>query len=394
MIKKIPPHQQDTLTKWNANHLKRTRYIVDQHDQTHAILNGKRVIHFCNNDYLCLSTHPDVKQAFLAGVNQYGLGAGASALVSGCLTPHARLEEAFADFLNREKALLFNSGYHANLAVITTFAKRNSVVLMDKMNHASLHDGVILSRANHHRFRHRDYFELEKLLEKSKHKDILLITESIFSIQGDIAELKKMSALAAQYHAMLIVDDAHGVGVLGKHGAGICEHDGLSQMNVHCLITPLGKGVGSMGAIVSGDKHTIDTLLQFARTYRYSTALPAAICLATQKALTILQNESWRRDRLAHLSQLFVTHASARKFILSSTDITPIKSIMIGSNQRALEIQKQLIQRGFFVSCIRPPTVPAHEACIRISLNCMHEEEHIIHLLDHLQELYANLETD
>lgn len=379
-------HLQHTLAQLSANHLLRVRYLIE-HDQDGAITsNGKACVNFCGNDYLQLAHHPYVKKALIIGAEKYGLGSGASAMVSGYCKPHYQLEQAFAEFLNRDSAMLFNSGYHANLGVLATLANRNSTIIADKFCHASLIDGAVLSRAQLQRYPHNDMQQAATLLNKHAKKADLLISESIFSIQGDMTDVKTLSALASQHQCTLVVDDAHGIGVLGASGAGITDELQLSQDAVPCLITPLGKAMASMGAIVSGSKAMIETLVQLARTYRYSTALPPAICNASLCALQLLQKETWRRDTLKQLIRFFIKEAKARQLQLFSQDMTPIKSITIGCNLKTLSLQKKLMQRGLFVSCIRPPTVPINSACIRISLNCAHTEGQIRYLLDSLKE--------
>ena len=382
---------QPLLAHLHANHLLRRRHVIEKNADAYADINGKSCINFCSNDYLNLTTHPAVTRAFIQGAAKHGLGSGSSAAVSGYTQSHYLLEEKFAEFLNREKALLFNSGYHANLGVITTFADRNSLVVADKFCHASLIDGILLSRAKHSRYRHNDIQHAEKLLH-SPHKNKLLITESVFSMQGNIAPIKQLSTLALQHNAMFLVDDAHGIGVLGEQGRGISEHYHLSQQEIPCLITPLGKAIGSVGAIVSGSNDIIEALLQLARTYRYSTSLPPAICYATLAALKIICDESWRRKKLQALIRSFNAAATQRELVLTSQDETPIKSILIGSNQATVEIQKKLLGKGFLVSCIRPPTVPKNSARIRISLNCAHSEQQILQLLDCLKECHRQVQ--
>ncbi len=375
------------LAHFTAEHQWRERYVVHQDESGQVVVNGKCCINFCSNDYLQLAEHPLVKKAFHHGVDQYGLGSRASAMVSGYSTAHVALEQAFAKFLKRERAILFNSGYHANIAVLTTFANRHTTVIADKFIHASLIDGIRLAGATLHRYQHGNLAEAEILLKKNAARAPLLISESVFSIGGQRIDIKKMAGLARQFHATLIIDDAHGIGVLGHRGAGIVQHDGLSDNDIPLLITPLGKACASMGAIVSGSHAMIETIVQLARTYRYSTALPPAVCHATLAMLTLIEAESWRREKLQSLIGFFIKEAIARQFLLSSTDATPIKAIHIGDNQLAHALQKKLIDHGFFVGCIRPPTVPAHKACLRISLTCQHQEKEIVSLLQLLCEL-------
>ncbi|MBX3708299.1 MAG: 8-amino-7-oxononanoate synthase [Gammaproteobacteria bacterium] len=387
MPNSITPHLISLLNKQNKCHQYRTRYLIKKQRDCKISIAGKSLINFCSNDYLNLSTHPDIKNALIHSATKHGLGSTASALVSGYSQSHRLLEEQFAKFLRRDKALLFNSGYHANLGVITTFANRNSAIIADKHCHASLHDGALLSRAKFYRYHHSDLEHAELLLKSHKHHK-LLVTESIFSMHGNISNILAISKLTTKYNTMLIVDDAHGIGVLGDNGAGVSNYFKLSQKDIPCLITPLGKALGSFGAIVSGEAKTIEALLQFARTYRYSTALPPAICDATLAALNLLKSETWRNARLHYLCDFFNQEASSRALTLLSLDKTPIKSFVIGSNKNALDIQQKLMNKGLFVSCIRPPTVPINSARIRISLNCMHSEQQIIYLLDQFKKLY------
>lgn len=378
-----------TLDTQAAQQLLRVRTIVETQQDAQIIVDGKSCINFCSNDYLNLAFHPDVMQAFTKSVNQFGLGSGSSPAISGYSTLHHQLEETCAEFLKRERALLFNSGYHANLGVIAALANRNTAIVADKLCHASLIDGIVLSRAKHHRYQHGNLSHANHFLNKTYASEKILISESVFSMEGNIAPVRELAKLAQQHQALLIVDDAHGMGVLGQHGGGICELLQLSTQDVPCLITPLGKSPNSFGAVVSGSHELIETLLQLARTYRYSTALPPAICAATLTALTIIKNDAWRREKLTTLIQLFIKEASKRNLPLTSTDLTPIKSILIGSNQLTLDLQNTLLARGYFISCIRPPTVPHNKARIRISLTCAHTEKQIIDLLDILADTYA-----
>lgn len=389
MHNNLAPHITRLLAANTAHHLHRSRRIVEKRLGSRAIVDGKTLINFCGNDYLDIAGHPAVKEAFTRSAYQHGLGSSGSALISGYSSSHAKLEEAFAAFLQRDRALLFNSGYHANLGVLTTFANKHSAIIADKYCHASLNAGAQLSLARFYRYRHHDLQQAEELLVKNQTRSLLLMTESVFSMQGSISNIPLLGQLAEKYHAMLMVDDAHGIGILGQHGGGITEHFQLTQKDIHCLVTPLGKGIGSYGAIVSGDEQIIEALLQLAGTYRYCTALPPAICEATLAALEIIQTESWRRIQLKSLCEFFIRESLARNIPLASQDLTPIKSILIGSSKHALHMQQRLIENGLLVSCIRPPTVPIKQACLRISLNCMHEEQQIILLLDRLHELLS-----
>lgn len=380
-------HLNNTLQEYDKKNLTRKRFIIESRDDIHLDVSGKSVVNFCSNDYLNIANHPEVKTAFIQGIEKYGVGSGASSLISGYFKATSLFEEAFSEFINRERSLFFNSGYHANLGVMTVLAGRKSTVIADKLCHASLIDGIILSRAKHRRYRHNDIEHAEKILKNTENQHNILLSESVFSMQGTIANIPGLVKLAKEYQATLIIDDAHGVGVLGQNGKGIVEHYQLNQNDIPCLVTPLGKSFASMGAIVSGSHDLIEALIQFARTYCFTTALPPAINQANLASLKIIQSENWRREKLTHLSKFFNAAAKERSLPLVSNDLTPIKSIMIGSNKITIEIQDQLLKKGFFVSCIRPPTVPVNTSRIRVSLSCLHTEEHITQLLDELYKM-------
>ena len=293
------------LEEYDKAHLLRNRQLIENRFDILVKVQNKWVVNFCSNDYLNIATHPKVKKAFAKAAYQYGLGSGASNLISGFYKPHYELEEAFAEFLNRDRALLFNSGYHANLGLFQTFANRNSMVIADKLCHASLIDGMVISRAKHLRFAHQDLDSADILLKEHAKKNCLVVTESVFSMGGDITDLKKLSNLAHKNQALLMVDDAHGFSVLGQNGKGTCDYFNLNQKDIPCLVTPLGKGLGSYGAIISGPHAMIENLLQFARTYRYTTALPPAVSKGSLAALKVLQEEPKRQEKIRLLSTCF-----------------------------------------------------------------------------------------
>ncbi len=366
--------QTKLLDKHKSQFLFRHRHPIEGRDDAMLFMHGKSVVNFTSNDYLNLANHPDVKKAFIEGVQTYGLGSGSANFVSGYFKSHKLLEDAFCEFLNRDRAILFNSGYHANLGVISSLANKNSVIIADKLCHASIIDGIQLSRAKYYRYRHNDMSHAEYLTHQ--HDNPLLITESVFSMQGNLTDIKKLAGLKAR----LIVDDAHGIGVVGKTGKSICE----TQHNIACLVTPLGKALGSFGAIVSGSEDIVEHILQFARTYYFTTSLPPSVSHATLTSLKVMREESWRRETLHHLINFFIKGSSERGFSLVSSDQTPIKSILVASNMKAIEIQQKLLEKNILVSCIRPPTVPNNASRIRISLNCLHTEAQITQLLDEL----------
>lgn len=373
-----------------AEDLIRERVIIAERQHQRITIDGKEYINFCSNDYLNFADEPKIKKAFIEGVERYGFGSGSSAQISGFYYPHKMLEEKIAEFFKRERALLFNSGYLANIGVIATLVNRSGTIFSDKFCHASILDGIHLSRAKHIRYRHNDLNHLKTLISRQKHiNNTIVISEGVFSMEGDICCLDQLATLAKQQQLLLIIDDAHGVGVLGKNGRGICEYFNLSEKDIPCLVVPLGKAFASLGGAVVGSNDLIESLLQFAKTNRYSTALPPAVSHATIATFSMMEQENWRRERLQTLIHFFIEQAKFRCLPLISDAPTPIKSLLIGGNRLTIKIQQALMQKGFFISCIRPPTVPQGTARIRISLNSMHQEQDIINLLDSIAEHYA-----
>lgn len=363
------------LTTRMHSPLKRSRYAISDKDQTYIVVDGKSLINFSGNDYLGMATHPKVKRAFMERVARYGVGSTSSVMISGYHEPHKALEQAFASYLKRERVLYFNSGYHANIGVISTFANRETDVFADRLVHASIIDGIRLSQAKHHRFKHNNLASLKRCLQKSQFRQRLIISESVFSMEGDVAPLAELNDLASEYNAKLIIDDAHGLGVLP------------APPPAQVLVNPLGKAFGGMGAIVSASDDDIESLIQFARSYHYTTALPPAIAHAGLTALEVLAHETWRREHLQQVIRYFTGRCQALGLVLVSQDDTPIKSIFIGDDMRVVQLQQAMRERGFYVSAIRPPTVPVGQARLRISLNCMHSQTQIDDMTKWLQQL-------
>ena len=345
---------------------------------------GKSLVNFCSNDYLGLAGHPDIAAALKSAIDQYGTGSGASHLISGHSKAHQQLEEQLAEFTGRPRALLFSTGYMANMGVINALVGRHDLVLEDQLNHASLLDGGHLSRADYKRYKHNNMQQLDYLLEQSTASRKLIVTDGVFSMDGDLAPLPEMSALAAQHSGWLMVDDAHGMGVLGATGGGIVEQQGLTVEQVPVLMGTLGKSFGTFGAFIAGSEALIETLIQFARTYIYTTALPPAIACASSASLQIVRREHWRREHLQSLIQRF--RAGAEQLGLQLMDSqTPIQPVLINNDQRVMEINQQLRSKGFMVGAIRPPTVPAGSGRLRITLSANHSNQQIDQLLDALE---------
>jgi 8-amino-7-oxononanoate synthase len=353
----------------------------------HITLEGSSYISFCSNDYLGLASHPDIIAAFVETAQQEGVGSGAAHLLTGHSFYHQELEAALADFTGQQKALLFSTGYMANLGVIDGLLKQNDAVIQDKLNHASLLDGGRLTAATQYRYPHANMELLHKRLHTaaaSQHK--LIVSDGVFSMDGDIAPLPEMMALAKQHKAAVLIDDAHGFGVLGQHGAGTIEHWQLEQASKPILVGTFGKALGTAGAFVAADEDVVDTLVQQARTYIYTTAQPAAVAAATLKSLQLVQQESWRRDKLQQLISQF--RAGAKQLGLQLMEsITPIQPIVIGDEQRVMTISKALEERGFLVGAIRPPTVAKGSSRLRITLSAEHDAQHVEQLLSALEQV-------
>lgn len=373
------------LSQWVGSGLERTRMTIQSSNDSSLMIKGIPCINFCSNDYLSLSRHPKIIARFIEGAKQYGLGSGASAMVSGYYDVQQEFEERFAQWLGVEQAILFSSGYLANIGVIGALADRSSIIFSDKFCHASLLDGIQLSRAKHFRYRHHDLVDLARLA--NTYRPHYIISESVFSMEGDVAPVPALLAFAQKNKATLIIDDAHGVGVLGNQGRGACEFFGICARELACLIMPLGKAFNGMGAIVAGNKTVVESVLQFARTYRYSTALSPSVASALIQTLEVVKTESWRRVKLMDNILFFNDLAIKNGLTVASSAATPIRSLIFGDTEKVRFLQKKMLDKGFYVSCIRAPSVPVHSARIRISLNSQHTKAQITDLLNHMSKL-------
>ncbi len=415
------PHTLEAaLAEIDRQHLTRVRRAVEGFGEpagtTEVIVEGRCLVNFCGNDYLGLARHPLVSAALRRGAAAWGTGSGASHLVTGHDIEHAQLEEELAAFVHRECALLLSTGYMANLAVVTTLAGRGDLVLLDRLSHASLIDAALLSGARLRRYPHADADAAARMLAEkeemppAKQADrtlsdeagphaaagpraasasasdrvCLIATDGVFSMDGDLAPLDELAAAAAARHAWLVVDDAHGLGVIGATGRGTLEHLGnLDAEAVPVLIGTLGKAFGTFGAFVAGSRELIELLVQRARSYIYTTALPPALAAATRAALAVAQRESWRRERVLALTERFRTAAAERDVPLTGSR-TPIQPILVGSAEAALDASRRLLEAGFWVAAIRPPTVPRNSARLRITLSAEHTESQVDALVEAL----------
>lgn len=372
------------LGQIEARNLYRRRRIQDAAQQPCAIVAGRAMLNFCSNDYLGLANHPEIVAALREGAERWGVGSGSAHLVSGHTRAHQALEDALAAFTGRPRALLFSTGYMANLGLISALAGRGDSVYEDRLNHASLLDGALLSRANLRRYPHADVEVLERLMADSKAR--LIVTDTVFSMDGDLAPLPALAATARTTGAWLMVDDAHGFGVLGRGGRGTLDHFGLSADEAPILMATLGKACGAFGAFVAGSEALIETLIQFARSYIYTTATPPALAVAALKSLEIVERDEWRRQRLIELIARFRAGASQLGLALADSR-TPIQPLLAGSAARALAWSEALEANAILVGAIRPPTVPEGTARLRISLSAAHTPEDIDRLLDALAKL-------
>ncbi|MDX1251351.1 MAG: 8-amino-7-oxononanoate synthase [Gammaproteobacteria bacterium] len=381
-------HLAAVLARQKTHHLYRTRHVLESPQGAEVVIDGRRYLSFCSNDYLGLASHPVVVRALHEGASEYGAGSGAAHLVTGHSLPHHALEEELAAFTGRPRALLFSTGYMANLGVVAALAERGDTVFEDRLNHASLIDAGLLSQARLRRYPHADMEALERQLAGDAAEHKLIVSDGVFSMDGDIAPLSRLAALAQGHHAWLMIDDAHGLGVLGLNGGGTLEHFGLGLDDVPILIGTLGKAFGTFGAFVAGSEELIETLIQKARTYIYTTALPPAIAQATRASLKLMRQEGWRREHLHQLVARFRADAQQLGLALPPSQ-TPIQPLIVGDAARAVALSEALMQRGILISAIRPPTVPEGSARLRITLSAMHNEAQVDRLLEALGEIVA-----
>ncbi len=347
-------------------------------------------INFSANDYLGLSTHPELISAWQQAASCYGVGSGGSFLVTGYTHAHAQLEQKLASITGYESCLLFNSGYSANQALVKSLLTKNDLLLQDKLNHASLIEAGLFSPAVMKRFKHNDAAHLDEILQKyrAEYANALVVTEGVFSMDGDQADLAAIARLAKANDAWLLVDDAHGFGVL-SNGAGSLKHQQQTATDVALYMATFGKALGVSGAFVAGSKAVIEYLVNFSKPYIYSTAMPAAMAVCIDKALDVIASESWRFEKLNSNITYFRSQCQQRNIILLPSN-SPIQPLVVGDPGKALNVSEVLAKKGFLVKAIRPPTVPQGTARLRITLSASHSFQQIDLLLAALQEaLYA-----
>jgi 8-amino-7-oxononanoate synthase len=382
------------LAQRRAAELYRSRRTLQSPQQVRPAVDGRELLSFCSNDYLGLANHPAVIASFHAGLDQWGAGSGASHLVSGHSLPHHTLEEELAAFTGRSRALVFSSGYMANVGILTALLEKQDSVFEDRLNHASLLDGALFSGAHFKRYPHLDAARLEALLEADASEGLpFIVTDGVFSMDGDIAPLAQLIDIARRHSAVLMMDDAHGFGVLGSSGGGVTQQavEGgvvVNETNLPILVGTFGKAFGTAGAFVAGSETLIESLIQFCRPYIYTTALPPAVAAATRTSLALVQREGWRREHLQALVQRFRKGCRELGYTLTDSN-TPIQGLLLGEAATALAASRALEASGILVTAIRPPTVPAGSARLRLTFSATHRESDVDTLLDALAGLQA-----
>lgn len=377
---------KQALEQKEQQHLYRRRRVSVGPQAPQMVVDDQPLLNFCSNDYLGLANHPEVVAAFKRGADEYGVGSGSAHLVNGHSRAHHALEEELAEFVGRPRALLFSTGYMANLGTVQALIGRGDTVFEDRLNHASLIDAGLHSAGHFKRYPHNDMQALKKQLQQADSGDKLILTDGVFSMDGDLAALPQMAELARTNDAWLMVDDAHGFGVLGESGKGVVEHFNLDASEVPIYMATLGKGLGSFGAFVAADEALIEFLINEARTYIYTTALPPAVAAATRASLRLVEKEAWRREQLQMLIQRF-RHGAGQLGLEMMDSFTPIQPLLVGEADVAVAASQALLQKGILISAIRPPTVPKGTARLRITFSAAHTESDVDQLLSALESV-------
>ena len=384
-------HDLETnLDALRSHQLFRTRRIVESPQDREIVVDGRTLLNFSSNDYLGLAADPRIAEAFQEGIRTWGTGSGASHLISGHTAAHHALEEELAAFVERPRALLYGSGYAANVGVINALLSVGDQVFEDRLNHASLLDGGWISRADFHWFEHRDIQQLQCLVAERANLPCrrLIVSDGVFSMDGDQCHLDELIALAQRSDSWLQIDDAHGLGVYGEHGKGTVDPARYSTQDVPVLIGTLGKSFGTAGAFVAGEEALIETLIQKSRNYIFTTAMPAALAFATSRSLEIVKYESWRRDRLKSLVRRFQEGVRTLNLPVPESS-SPIQPLVLGDTHTTLSVSRSLEDQGCFVVPIRPPTVPVDTSRLRITFTAAHSEEDVDRLLNALDTACA-----
>ena len=366
------------LEEKKRQHRYRARRIISSPQQAEIIFENKNVISFCSNDYLGFANHPQLKQTACDAIKKYGVGSGSAHLVNGHSIAHHQLEQELAEFTGYPRAILFSTGYMANLGLCQALLDKNDFVFEDRLNHASLIDGGLISGARFQRYLHNDVASLQQKIKKTENNpsEKLVLTDGVFSMDGDIADLPALTTLCKATGSWLMVDDAHGFGTLGETGKGCLQHFSLNSNDVPIYMATLGKAMGTAGAFIAGSDELIETIIQQARTYIYTTAMPAAIAEATRCSLKLLQNEPEHLKNLNHNITYFRNCCEQTGLNIENSQ-TAIQPLIIGDEKQTVTISQQLFDAGFLVTAIRPPTVPKGTSRLRITLSARHTHAHI-----------------
>ena len=373
-----------SLDQRKVDGLLRQRRLLDSPQAEHIVANNEHFLSFCSNDYLGLANHPDLIATMQSAAQASGVGSGASNLITGHHRYHDNLEKQLAKFVQMPAALLFSTGYMANIGVISALMGRNDAVFADKLNHACLNDGAFLSRATFHRFPHNDVVALEALLKTSTAKHKLIAADAVFSMDGDISPLPEYLSLCEKYDAYLYVDDAHGFGVLGEHGQGTLNHFKLKSPRIIMMAT-LGKAAGVAGAFVAGEQVVIEYLIQKANSYVYSTPAPPALSATLSASVNLIEQGDHLRSHLRTLTAYLKDNLNCKKWQLMPSD-TAVQPLVVGGNHEALALSEYLQSCGVLVPAIRPPTVRVGTSRLRISLSAAHSIEDIQKLIKVLHQ--------
>ncbi len=377
---------EQQLQNKRDNNQYRHREVLQSPQSVRIRLNGKQYLSFSSNDYLGLANDPRIIEASIDALRHYGIGSGAAHLITGHSYLHHQLEDMLAQHTGRSRALLYSTGYMANVGAISALCGKGDLVVEDKLNHASLIDGGLISDAKFKRYKHSDMENLEAILSKSVETNKLIVTDGVFSMDGDIAAMPLIMKLAKKYQADVFVDDAHGFGVLGNRGGGICEQFSLIKDDEPIIMGTLGKAFGVFGAFIAGSENLIEWLIQQSRMYVFTTAMPPSLAAASIKSLEIIQKENYRREHLTDLITFF--RNEVKKIGLSlMPSLTPIQPIIVGEEKKALEWSDYLRDHGVLVKAIRPPTVPIGTSRLRITFSAAHSKEDVSTLIKLLAKL-------
>lgn len=365
---------EDDLLELEKKSMRRRLKVIEGTQSREVIVEGKTLLNFCSNNYLGLADDPRIIEAASKALKNYGFGSGASRLICGNMKPHMELEKSIAHLKNTQSALVYSSGYMANAGIISSFCTREDIVFSDKLNHASIIDGILLSRAEFYRYAHNDMGDLEKGLKAaSKFKKRLIVTDSVFSMDGDRAHLKEIVQLARRYEAWVMVDEAHGFGVLGEHGGGLVEEEGLSK-DIDIQMGTLSKAAGCFGAYVAGSKNLCDYLINHSRSFIYTTSMPPAMAAAAKEAIDIITADAGLRTQVMSNAQYLRQGLKELGFDTMNSS-TPIIPVLLKESDAAVKASRFLFEQGIFVQAIRPPTVPLHTARLRVTVMATHTKD-------------------